>query len=237
MLDKLSIITITKNNPQAFARTKTSILPLLEKGAEWVVINGGESIENLLSIESERIVLVEERDNGVYEAINKGIDLCSGNFFVLIHSGDEFIKDIVFEMEGILKFMDFNNLDLSLNSCKIGKRNFTSRFWKPFFLHLGCQPPHPPSIYRYSFFKNLKYETKYKAISDLIFFRKVFKISRLNYKCNNRLLIQMEKGGLTSGGIKSNLLVFNESINAFGVFSALSHLIIKPFVKRIIQSI
>ena len=90
---KISIITVSYNSAKTIETTFMSVLQQTYSNIEYIVIDGG-STDNTLKIAkkySEIItVLVSEQDNGLYDAMNKGISLATGDVIGLINSDDLF---------------------------------------------------------------------------------------------------------------------------------------------------
>ena len=197
----LTIVSITYNNA-GIHNTIDSVLPILNDGGKMVIQNGGRT----LKVNHKGIIVHNEKDQGIYDALNKGINKVKTRFFMLLHAGDTFIgsvdeiKTILFKLEKSQKFM-------SLNSQYIGTRLHSSYKWRPWMLYLGVQPPHLPCIYRSEVFVSKKYSIDIPIIADFDFFYR--KINWENAQWDNKLLVKMETGGVTSGGIQSFLFVFN----------------------------
>lgn len=91
----LSIVTINFNNVKGLEETCQSVLNQeIQRGAfEWIVIDGGstdESIDYLKNIENHIDQWVSEPDKGIYDAMNKGMNLANGEFLWFLNSGDRF---------------------------------------------------------------------------------------------------------------------------------------------------
>ncbi len=97
----ISVITITYNNKQGLIRTAESVLRQnYRKHIDWIVVDGNSSdgsVEYLNSIRSEIDSLVVERDQGIYDAMNKGYRLSKGNYLLFLNSGDTFHATNVME--------------------------------------------------------------------------------------------------------------------------------------------
>lgn len=230
----LTIITITFNNIQELKDTTNSIDSLIHKGCNHIIINGGDSINPNLFPKS---IVVNEADNGPYDAMNKGIRRVATKYFMLIHSGDRFICDLKdFELQ--YAQLEKEKLDLLLNDQIIHfhgyKRKHSSKFWKPILFYFGVQPPHLPIIYRYDFIKNTNYLSRKSIIADFEYLKKTFE-KRPKYQKGNKIVIEMNGGGLTSSGFGSLLLVSKEFIKLYGVRGIFYSFLRIPF--KILQSI
>ena len=193
-LNDLTIVSITFNNP-GIHKTIESLKPLLHCGAQVLIHNGGKPI----TIEAQNLTIYNEEDSGIYDALNKGIRKVDSAFFMLLHAGDEFIGSQD-SMAQIITDLMQQGKDLSLNSQLIGSRKHSSRLWNPWMLNFGAQPPHLPCIYRTKSFKLKPYNLEIPIIADFDFFRAY---SWSSYVKHNFVLVQMEQGGATSGGISS----------------------------------
>lgn len=96
---KLSIITINWNNADGLEKTMRSVVKQNEKEFEYVVVDGGstdESVEVIKKYALQReIVWSSERDNGIYNGMNKGIQKARGEYIMILNSGDYLADDNV----------------------------------------------------------------------------------------------------------------------------------------------
>lgn len=92
MKDKyISIITVVWNAREEIKNTIESIIPFLNDVVELVVVDGGSSdgtLELLKCYENNNVVVFSEKDNGIYDAMNKGAKLAQGEWFIYINAGD-----------------------------------------------------------------------------------------------------------------------------------------------------
>src|SRR4051794_24669180 len=86
----LSIITINRNNLSGLRRTLESVLAQTDRGFEYVVIDGGSSdgSQELLRATVGIDYWISEHDNGIFDAMNKGIATAHGDYLLFINSGD-----------------------------------------------------------------------------------------------------------------------------------------------------
>lgn len=94
----ISIITIVRNGVEEIEQTIKSVLNQKNVNLEYIIIDGESKDGTLDIIEryKERInILISEPDNGIYDAINKGIKLASGELIGLIHCGDSYKSDVL----------------------------------------------------------------------------------------------------------------------------------------------
>jgi glycosyltransferase involved in cell wall biosynthesis len=93
MKPTLSVITIVYNNVRDIERTMLSVLNQTYQQIEYIVVDGA-STDGTLDIikrhESRISTLISEKDNGIYDAMNKGLKLATGDYVIFMNSGDEF---------------------------------------------------------------------------------------------------------------------------------------------------
>src|ERR1700753_3296637 len=87
---KLSIITINLNNKTGLERTIQSVLEQSSRDFEFIVIDGlsTDSSVELLQTHAQQLNYISEKDKGIYDAMNKGIEKASGEFLLFLNSGD-----------------------------------------------------------------------------------------------------------------------------------------------------
>jgi glycosyltransferase involved in cell wall biosynthesis len=92
-MTSLSIITVNYNNAQGLERTIDSVVKQTFTDMEFIVVDGGssdESQEVIRTNEAHITKWISEKDNGVYHAMNKAIDLATGEYILFLNSGDHF---------------------------------------------------------------------------------------------------------------------------------------------------
>lgn len=228
MLKNLTIVTITFND-KGLVETLKSIEKLLENGAFSIIQNGGEGLS--LNLHSS-CTLFEEKDSGIYNAINKGIARVKTDFFMLVHAGDTFISEPK-DLFEIMYNLESSQKDISINSQLIGSRLHSSKLWRPWMLSWGVQPPHLPCVYRTSVFINKLYREDILTISDFDYFTKV---NWNRYSNDSKKIIRMSRGGRTSSGLNSFLHVCTCFIKTYGLLKGAKLVLFRiPF--KLLQAI
>ena len=97
---KFSIITVCKNAESSIERTILSVINQTYDDIEYIIIDGeskDETITILKKYENNINVLISEPDNGVYDAMNKGINLANGEIVCFLNAGDHYLNDNVID--------------------------------------------------------------------------------------------------------------------------------------------
>ncbi|MCI5139277.1 MAG: glycosyltransferase [Candidatus Electrothrix sp. AR1] len=95
---KITVITIVYNNVNDIGTTIKSVLTQLYNNIEYIIIDGGSTdgtLEVLEGLKENGVTVVSEPDNGIYDAMNKGVDQASGDYVLFMNSGDTFYSDDV----------------------------------------------------------------------------------------------------------------------------------------------
>jgi glycosyltransferase involved in cell wall biosynthesis len=190
---KLSIITINLNNHIGLERTIKSVISQSYRNFEYIIIDGKSidgSINKLhdldkLHLPHIRLQWVSSSDSGVYNALNKGIRMASGEYLLFLNSGD-FLHD----ENTLLKFGKSNlTEDIIVGDVIIKENYFTEKFKLEkvpkaitanylFYNYL----PHPSSFLRRTFFDKVGfYNEEYRIVSDWEFFLKALLLHGASY--------------------------------------------------------
>lgn len=168
----LSIITVCYNEKN-LEETCQSIVNQTWQDFEWIVVDGGSNKETLDVFEkykSRMKVFVSEKDNGIYDAMNKGIKLAKGEYLIFMNAGDGFYNNEV--LENIFKdkkydvdvfYGNLHFIDLTRSKKKI--EIFPDQIDKNFLLN-RCLPHQASFIKRELFDKYGLYNEDYKIVSD-----------------------------------------------------------------------
>ena len=241
---KISIITVCFNSEKTIRDTIESVLGQDYSNIEYIIIDG-ESNDDTLNIVNEYAghinTVVSESDKGIYDAMNKGIQLATGDVIGILNSDDFFeyssvISDVVNQFksspESSLVFGDVIIVEPS-NTQKIVRFYNADKFrtWK---LKFGWMPPHPASFIKRSVYKQVgSYSLDYKIAADYELFVRMLMLHKLSYTRINKVLVRMRVGGLSTSGFKSNYLLNSEIVKACkrnGIYTNLFFVLLKiPF--------
>lgn len=219
---KVSIITVCYNSQSTILDTIKSVNNQNYKFIEHIFIDG-KSEDNTVNIIKKNsnlnTILISEKDCGIYDAMNKGIKLASGEIILILNSDDMFYKEDTLN-KIVEVFVTNKNIDLVYGNLIITKKNRILRKWRSgkyirdSFLKGWC-PPHPAFVVKKKVYEkygdfNLKY--KYAADIDLMF-RFLMKFN-CKYYYLDEILINMKAGGV-SNNLKNIILQNIENINIF----------------------
>ena len=194
---KISIITINYNNLSGLKKTYNSIKnqTALTNYYEWIVIDGN-SIDGTNQWFNELLLecnykYISEPDNGIYNAMNKGIDLCKGEYILFLNSGDIFYNKTSLEYLNNIISKNYN-YDLILFGFFY---NNSKRYPKPLWWRYWSLPTsHQSILYKYDLLIANKYNEDYMFASDYDHFLKILK-NKLLILRDNFILIENEKFG------------------------------------------
>ncbi len=221
---KLSIITVCYNAEQTIEDTIKSVINQNLQDIEYIIIDGGSTDSTLSIIQNyaESISqIVSEQDNGLYDAINKGIKLASGDVVGLIHADDIYIDaNSLREVAETFHKHETDSVIADLiivsptDNQKI-RRYYRGRNFKPGLFRYGIMPPHPTFfVKRHCFEKFGLYKTHYRIAADFELMMRFLLVHKICYHYIPKTLISMRVGGTSTSGIKSSLLINKEVLQA-----------------------
>ncbi|MEO6302021.1 MAG: glycosyltransferase family 2 protein [Bacteroidia bacterium] len=212
---KISIITITYNSEATLEQTINSVLDQSYTSIEYIIIDGGSTDSTLQIIEKYRSKIskfISEKDNGLYDALNKGIGLATGDVIGILHSDDFYIDKTIIEKYATafiknhsdavysdLFYVDKNDTNKIIRKWKSGNYKPTS------FLH-GWMPPHPTFFAKksvYEKFGNFNLEFKHSADYELML-RFVHK-NKIKLSYLHEFTIKMRVGGQSNVSVQNRV--------------------------------
>ena len=202
----LSIITVTYNSLHTLQDAYASLCDQFYSPWEWVVQDGGSTDGTVAWLESrtdQRIRWVSEKDNGIYDALNKAVRRAKGEWIGLLHADDVYPHDnVLFEVVEAMEGQDAIYGDLKyVQAADITK---VLRYWKsgtfsPALLKKGWMPPHPTLFLRKEIYAQVgQFDTQFKIAADYDFVLRVFALPHLKVKYLPQVLMLMRQGGASS---------------------------------------
>lgn len=178
---KLSIVTVTLNDKDDITNTILSVISQ-NIDFEYIIIDGGSTDDTLKVIEKykDKIdILISEEDDGIYDAMNKAVDMASGDWVCFMNSGDTFIDDKILST----LFDKQNNKNTHviygdhqvnyLNKSKIIKANTIENIWK------GSIFSHQSSFVKREVLKEYKFNISNKITADYELFYTLIKENKV----------------------------------------------------------
>lgn len=187
---KISIITPTYNSERTIAQTIESVVNQGYKDLEYIIIDG-KSTDNTLSIIEEYkktfpIKLISENDQGVYDAMNKGINLSSGEIISILNSDDLYDNNkILSEVQSAFNKDDKAEIVYGDIKYFANEPSHTTRYWKTGTyrekkLNNGWIIPHPALFIKKSVYhKYGTFNLDFKIAADYEFILRVLKTYKL----------------------------------------------------------
>lgn len=223
----ISIITATFNSAKTLKDTIQSVLRQTNKDFEYLIIDGGstdETIDIVKSYESEfsgRLKWVSEKDQGIYDAMNKGIKMASGDVVGILNSDDYFTSDDILQtVDNAFKSHEIDAIYGDIHFIRDGNpqkcvRYYSSRMFRPFWLRFGFMPAHP-SFYckREIFNKAGLYSLDYKIGADYEMMVRLFKRHKIKSLYVNKDFVTMRTGGASNNNVRSRLTLIEEDVKA-----------------------
>jgi glycosyltransferase involved in cell wall biosynthesis len=221
---KISIITPTYNSGKTLARTIESVITQNYSDLEYIIIDGLSS-DNTKDIVSSyqkiNIKIVSEKDNGIYDAMNKGVKIATGEIISILNSDDFFDNDNVLKTISDA-FID-SKIDAVYGDIKYfdDDINKTTRYWKAgeykeSKLNNGWIIPHPALFVRKSVYdKYGLFNTDLKIAADYEFILRILKVHKINVKYIPTVFVRMYNAGTSGKNFKQRMKGWKEMKKAW----------------------
>jgi len=202
---KISIVTVSFNASKTIEDTIKSVLSQSYKNIEYVIFDG-KSTDSTLKIVNKykkKISKVySEKDNGLYDAMNKGVNLAKGDYVIFLNADDKFkdnkvVESIVKEIEDNT---DFVYGDVEFFYPKENRSVRISRTASVSDIKNGNMPPHQGTFVKRESLEKFPFDLKYRSSADFDFFCRLIKSGAKGKKINKVISI-VQSGGVSSGDI------------------------------------
>lgn len=223
---KISIITATYNSGSTLQDTFESILSQTHRDLECIVVDGGSkdnTIDIIKKYESRfhgRMKWISEPDKGIYDAMNKGIALATGDVVGILNSDDFFSSADVLEnvarhindvdaVYGDIHYVHNSNLDFCV-------RYYSSRRFAPWKMRMGFMPAHP-SFYchRRLYSKYGVFDPELPVAADFELLLRFIFINKIRTKYIPLDFVTMRTGGASTSGFKSHRRILKDHFIAY----------------------
>lgn len=220
-----SVITVCFNSVETLARTLHSVASQDLPHVEHIVIDGASTDGTIKVIEDNRAHLthiISEPDRGIYDAMNKGLDLATGDVICFLNADDYYDSDHV--LSKVATTMQTERLDALVGDVGFFRKENISRIirhyrsdrFKPERLAWGWMPAHPALFMRRDVYKSVGYfKTDYQIAADYEYVVRAFcSQPPLRYKHVPVVLVRMQMGGVSTKGIRATIRLNHEIIRA-----------------------
>jgi|SaaInlStandDraft_1057018.scaffolds.fasta_scaffold01383_8 glycosyltransferase len=204
---KISIITVCFNSSKTIKKTFESIENQSYDNIEYIVIDGGSTDSTLNIIKDYKEIIdnyISEPDDGLYDAMNKGISISSGEYIMFLNS-DDVLKNI-YTIQNLMHEIDKYSLNVVYGDISFFKAdtNKIVRLWKSSKfkkqnISKGWHPPHPGFTVSKEIFNEVGvFNSKLKIVADYDFMLRCFNYEHLKIKYINDVIVNMRIGGAST---------------------------------------
>jgi glycosyltransferase involved in cell wall biosynthesis len=242
---KISLITVVYNRAATIERTILSVLDQSYADIEYIVVDGASTdgtLDLIRKYENRISRIISEKDKGVYDAINKGIQIATGTVIGILHADDRFAhKDVLSQIAetfhnnpatdclfGDVGFVRSNEPDKIV-------RYFSSSIFKLNRFKLGIMPAHPTFYcYKKYFDQYGDYRTDFEITSDFDLLLRFLYKHQLRYLYLPQIMVLMNLGGKSTSGLNSTIKINKENrkvLREHGIKSSYIHLYSRYLIK------
>lgn len=209
---KISIITVCYNSVGTIYRTIRSVLNQTYCNIEYIIIDGGstDGTVNIIKKYSNHLAYwVSEQDNGIYDAMNKGIDKANGDWILFLNSGDllfdeTIIADIAETLQNDIGKQIYCGAVQTVFNKKPGKVVYPRELVSPWY-----SPPHQGMFFPKKALEMEKYDLKFPILAD----RELYlRLNKKGYRSSqvNKIIAYYDLSGISSDGEKA-IRIFQEA--------------------------
>ena len=224
---RVSIITACYNRAGTIRKAIESVLAQSYHDIEYIVVDGEstdgtvELIRQFEPLFGGRLKWVSEKDNGIYDAMNKGIKMATGEVVGILNSDDYFTSnDVIERMTDAFEEPSLDAVYGDIHFIRDGQpekciRYYSSKPFRLFWLRFGFMPAHPSFYCRREVFERAGlYKTDYKIGADFEMMVRLFKRHHIKAKYMPMDFVTMRTGGVSTRNMRSRIQLIEDDIRA-----------------------
>lgn len=225
---KISIITVTYNSSDTVRDTLESVLSQTYPDFEHIIVDGkskDNTVEICRSYETKyegRLKIVSEKDKGIYDAMNKGIRMSTGDVIGILNSDDFYTgPDVLARVNEELELGDLDAVYGDIHFVDTGDLNhcvryYSSRFFQPWMMVFGYQPAHP-SFYcrRECYEKYGSFDASFRIAADFENMLRLIYIHNIKARYISIDFVTMRQGGASTNGLHSHKRIILDHYRAY----------------------
>lgn len=221
---KISIITVCFNTAQTLGDALASVGGQTHPDIEHIVVDGASTDGTLDVVKrhGKRVArLVSEPDQGIYDAMNKGLLLATGEAIGFLNADDVYADTGV--LERVSAIMEAEKLDALFGDAEFVSparpdrplRRYRSERFCPERIAWGWMPAHPALFLRQQVYQHFgSFRTDYRIAGDFELVARMFHGGTLSYRHLPEVLVRMRTGGISTGGWRNTILLNREVLRA-----------------------
>lgn len=206
----VSIITVVYNGVKTLEKTIQSVLNQTFQNIEYIIVDGNSkdgTIDIIRKYEKQISYWISEPDNGIYDAMNKGIKLAHGQYIVMLNSGDTYDSIAIEKAAEEMKKNKFS-VDVYYGMMRIMSEN-NKILWIYGYTHnflSSTMIAHPTCLVKKQVYEQFQYDENYKSAADYDFFL------RLNKNGFSFNFLEIIFGNYLLGGMSDSYLGYKETL-------------------------
>lgn len=225
---KISVVTVSHNSESTIRSTLESVLAQSYADYELIIVDGASSdgtMEVVREFEprfGDKLRYISEPDSGIYDGMNKGIAMASGDVIGFLNSDDYFTSnDILQKVANALICSDVDAVygdvhyvrSTNLNRCV---RYYSSKRFRPWKMLMGWMPAHPSFYCRREIYEKYgQFDANLSLAADFDLMLRLIYINNINTRYLPLDFVTMRMGGASSRGVDSHSVIIREHIYSF----------------------
>jgi glycosyltransferase involved in cell wall biosynthesis len=221
---KVSVITVSYNSNATIEDAILSVSGQTHENKEHIVIDGGSidgTYERILKNRHRLSNFISEKDRGIYDAMNKGLNLADGDVIGFLNSDDIYADNSI--LAEVVYRMKSNGLDCVFGDLVYVDQHDTNRIVRYYSskdfslkqISIGYMPAHPTIFFHKSVYEKYGlFKIDYKISGDFEYVARVFRNRELRYAYIPKIMVKMRTGGTSTRNLRSSWILNMEVLRA-----------------------